>query len=131
MMLNDVKVEFFDIQQNVEQLVYNHYVNVKNCDEATARFCLACMLLKKKHDTLALNRNLLEGIFKSPTAVPVYLQQALLVSGKYPGFISPEVQQNFMAFRNDSQRVANNMIDQKLFLARWASTYFFYNEFVK
>jgi len=131
MMLDKVKVEFFDIQQNVEQLAYNHYINVQNCDEKTARFCLSCMLLKKKHDTLALNQGLLEGIFKGPLAVPKYLQQALISSGKYPGFISPEVQQQAMAFRTDAQRVGSGMMDQQLFMSRWASSYFFYNEFVK
>ncbi len=131
-MLANNKVEFFDIQQNAEQLIYNHFVNVKNCDADTAKFCLACMLLKKKHDTLALNQNLLEALFGGPAAVPVPLQQALLVSGKYPlEAISPAVQQQAMAYRTDVARVTSNQMDQSLFLSRWASTYFFYNEFIK
>ena len=131
-MLSSNKVEFFDIQQNVEQLIYNHYVNVKNCDGTIARFCLASMLLKKKHDTLALNKALLDNMFGGPAAVPRVLQQALVVSGKYPAnAILPEIQQEAQAFRIDAERVANGMIDQSLFLARWASTYYFYNEFVK
>ena len=131
-MLSSNKVEFFDIQQNVEQLIYNHFVNVKNCDGATARFCLACMLLKKKHDTLALNKALLDNMFGGPANVPRVLQQALVVSGKYPAdSILPDVYQEAQAFRVDAQRVATGQIDQSLFLARWASTYYFYNEFVK
>lgn len=131
-MLTANKVEFFDIQQNAEQLVYNHFINVKNCDSATARFCLACMLLKKKHATLALNRKLLEGLFGGPAGIPPVLQQALVVSGTYPADgLSPAVQQQALAYRTDAQRVSSGQLDQGLFLSRWASSYFFYNDFVK
>ena len=131
-MLQQNKVEFFDIQQNAEQLVYNHFINVKNCDGPTAKFCLACMMLKKKHNTLAMNKKLLDGVFGGPAHVPAYIQQALIVSGNYPAdSILPELRQQARAFQTDAQRVTTGTLDQATFLSRWASTYFFYNEFIK
>ncbi len=131
-MLQQNKVEFFDIQQNAEQLVYNHFINVKNCDGPTAKFCLACMMLKKKHNTLAMNKKLLDGVFGGPAHVPAYIQQALIVSGNYPAdSILPELRQQARAFQTDAQRVTTGALDQATFLSRWASTYFFYNEFIK
>ncbi|MBP5319705.1 MAG: hypothetical protein J6334_01860 [Kiritimatiellae bacterium] len=130
-MLEENKVEFFDIGQNAEQLVYNHFVNVKNCDGPTAKFCLACMLLNKKHDTIAINMKLLNGIFGGPDRIPASLQQALLVSGKAPaGTVLPAIQEQGMRFRADAKNATSGHLGQELFLSRWASTYFFYHEFV-
>ena len=105
--------------------------NVKNCDGPTAKFCLACMLLNKKHDTIAINMKLLNGIFGGPDRIPASLQQALLVSGKAPaGTVLPAIQEQGMRFRADAKNATSGHLGQELFLSRWASTYFFYHEFV-
>ena len=130
-MLKEEKVEFFDVQQNAEQLVYSHFVSVKNCDAPTARFCIACMLLEKKHAMLALNEKLLAEMFGRAENVPASVQQALLVAGKQSALVSPAVMQQAMLYQADTKRVVSGALAQDAFLSRWATSYFFYNEFVK
>ena len=125
-------VVFIDGKQNAEQLIYNYFMNVTNGDAETVKFGLACLLLKKKHDRLAFCRNLLEGFYGRPSAVPISLQQALLVSEKCSTeMVLSAVQQQAMAYRDDAKRFSSKQMDESLFISRWASTYFFYNEFVK
>ena len=130
-MLKEEKVEFFDVQQNAEQLVYSHFVSVKNCDAPTARFCIACMQLEKKHAMLALNERLLTEMFGSAGNVPASVQQALIVAGKQSALVSPVVMQQAMMYQADARRAMSGALAQDAFLSRWATSYFFYNEFVK
>ena len=131
-MLEERKVTFFDIGHNAEQLVYNHFSCVRNCNERLARFCLSAMLLKKSSQALSQNRNLMQGLFGSDAAVPECLQQALLVSGRYPAeAISPRVQIKAANFDSDARRAQEGRLDQEQFIKRWASSFFFYNAFVK
>lgn len=130
-MLKDEKVEFFDVQQNAEQLVYSHFVSVKNCDAQIARFCIACMLLEKKHAMLALNEGLLAEMFGSAGNVPASVQQALIVAGKQSTLVSPVVMQQAVMYQADARRAMSGALAQDVFLSRWATSYFFYNEFVK
>ena len=130
-MLKEEKVEFFDVQQNAEQLVYSHFVSVKNCDAPTARFCIACMQLEKKHAMLALNERLLAEMFGSAGNVPASVQQALIVAGKQSALVSPVVMQQAMMYQADARRAMSGALAQDAFLSRWATSYFFYNEFVK
>ena len=130
-MLKEEKVEFFDVQQNAEQLVYSHFVSVKNCDAPTARFCIACMQLEKKHAMLALNERLLAEMFGSAGNVPASVQQALIVAGKQSTLVSPVVMQQAVMYQADARRAMSGALAQDVFLSRWATSYFFYNEFVK
>lgn len=131
-MLEERKVSFFDIGHNAEQLIYNHFLCVRACDERLAKFCLSAMLLKKASQALAQNLRLIQGIFGSDAAVPECLQQALLVSGRCPvEAISPRVRIRAMNFDNDAQRVRNGLLSREEFLERWASSFFFYNAFIK
>lgn len=131
-MLEERKVSFFDTGHNAEQLVYNHFFCVRACDERLAKFCLSAMLLKKASQALSQNRRLIQGLFSSEAAVPECLQQALLVSGRCPAeAISPRVRIRAMNFDSDARRVRNGLLDRDEFLERWASSFFFYNAFVK
>jgi hypothetical protein len=130
-MLKDEKVEFFDVRQNAEQLVYSHFVSVKKCDTSIARFCFSCMLLEKKHSMVAMNDRMLGEMFGSPADVPACVQQALLVAGGKSSLVSPVVMQQAMMYQADAKRAMAGALAQDVFLSRWAASYFFYNEFVK
>ena len=130
-MLEESKITFFDLNQNAEQLIYNHFVSVKNCDEPVARFCLACMLLKKQHNTIAQNTKLLEGIFGGRATIPPCIQQAILVSGINTDTVaSPVERQRWARFNDDMRRAQSGALGQDILLSRWASTYFFYHAFI-
>ena len=70
-------------------------------------------------------------MFGSAGNVPASVQQALIVAGKQSTLVSPVVMQQAVMYQADARRAMSGALAQDVFLSRWATSYFFYNEFVK
>ncbi|MBQ9431863.1 MAG: hypothetical protein IJU44_09965 [Kiritimatiellae bacterium] len=130
-MLDTMKnADFFDLNQNPEQLIYNHFSCIKNGDTAEAKLCIACAMLNKDENLLHNNQGMLQSLF-GVKGIPDCVYEAMLTAPDkpVPAMVPDRIKKKFTEFKNSARQTDDNSRDA--FINRWANSYFFYYEYVK